>query len=167
MDNEQQQHFIRTLYYMIKAEDATRLVVGNDGWEQMHTTDICAIHDYAITPKNAKERYSDIFELLKGSVNSKPIYANNYSYNGVPILLTEMGGVKLKKSDGWGYASEMNDENEMVNYLRTIMEEIRKCPYIRGFCYTQLTDIMQETNGLLSPDREPRANVDILREIFG
>ncbi len=167
MDNRQQQNLIRSLYYMVKAEDPTRLVVGNDGWEQIDTTDICAIHDYAITPENAKERYADIHELLTGSVNSKPIYASGYSYNGVPILLTEMGGIKLEATNGWGYLSELKDEKEMLNYLRAIIAEIRKYPDICGFCYTQLTDVMQETNGLLSPEREPRADLEILKEIFG
>ena len=36
-----------------------------------------------------------------------------------------------------------------------------------GFCYTQLTDVMQEVNGLLDMDRNPKAPLERLKEIFG
>lgn len=166
-DNVQQRDFARALYYLIKGTDTTRLVSSNDGWDQIETTDFCGIHDYAITPSNAKERYEDVYEVLKGSVNFKPIYARGVKYNGVPILLTEMGGVKLKGADGWGYSSDVKDESEMLTYLENIIAEVRNYKNIQGFCYTQLTDVMQETNGLLDVDRNPKVPLDILRKIFG
>lgn len=166
-DNEQQRNFARALYYMIKGADNTRLVSSNDGWDQIDTTDFCGIHDYAITPENAKERYQDVYEVLKGSVNFKPIYARGVQYNGVPILLTEMGGVKLKDAEGWGYSVDMKDEAEMLAYLEKIIAEVRNYKNIQGFCYTQLTDIMQETNGLLDAERNPKVPLDTLRKIFG
>ena len=36
-----------------------------------------------------------------------------------------------------------------------------------GFCYTQLTDVMQEVNGLLYIDRSFKIPVEELRKIFG
>jgi hypothetical protein len=36
---------------------------------------------------------------------------------------------------------------------------------VRGFCYTQLTDIEQEVNGLLTYDRKPKADQARIREI--
>lgn len=165
-DNEQQRNFARALYYMIKGEDPIRLVSSNDGWDQIEETDFCGIHDYAITPENAQERYKDVYDVLKGSVNFKPIYARGIQYNGVPILLTEMGGVKLKESEGWGYSKDIKDEEEMLKYLENIMREVRRFKNIQGYCYTQLTDIMQETNGLLDADRNPKVPLDKLRKIF-
>ncbi|HLL79928.1 MAG TPA: hypothetical protein VKT25_10540, partial [Ktedonobacteraceae bacterium] len=38
-------------------------------------------------------------------------------------------------------------------------------PAIAGFCYTQLTDVEQETNGLLTAKREPKLNPAAVREI--
>lgn len=166
-DNEQQRNYARALYYMIKSEDPMRLVSSNDGWDQIDTTDFCGIHDYAITPDNAKERYENVYEVLKGSVNFKPVYARGVQYNGVPILLTEMGGVKLKDAEGWGYSTDMKDEAEMLAYLESIMKQVRKYKNVQGFCYTQLTDLMQETNGLLDMERNPKVPLDTLRKIFG
>ena len=34
-----------------------------------------------------------------------------------------------------------------------------------GYCYTQLTDVMQEINGLLTPDRKPKMDVERVRAI--
>lgn len=166
-DNEQQRNYARALYYMIKGEDNTRLVSSNDGWDQIDTTDFCGIHDYEITPANAKERYADVYEVLKSSVNFKPVYARGVEYNGVPILLTEMGGVKLKNAEGWGYSTDVKNEEEMLQYLQEIMKAVRGFKNVQGFCYTQLTDVMQETNGLLDADRNPKVPLNTMRKIFG
>ncbi|CQR58316.1 hypothetical protein [Paenibacillus riograndensis] len=39
-------------------------------------------------------------------------------------------------------------------------------PVIQGFCYTQLTDVEQEINGLLTYDRKPKAPVERIRSII-
>ncbi len=36
---------------------------------------------------------------------------------------------------------------------------------IQGFCYTQFTDVEQEINGLLRPDRTPKVDPEALRQI--
>jgi len=38
--------------------------------------------------------------------------------------------------------------------------------YLCGYCYTQLTDVEQEINGLLTPERVPKLPLPVLREIF-
>ena len=78
-----------------------------------------------------------------------------------------MGGVKLKRDGGWGYSSDIDGESAMVEYLRGIMAAIRSHDKLRGFCYTQLTDVQQETNGLLNGEREPKVPMETLKEIFG
>ena len=51
------------------------------------------------------------------------------------------------------------------------MEGIAALPFVSGFCYTQLTDIEQEINGLLTYDRQPKidpqAIAAIHAEFFG
>ena len=36
-------------------------------------------------------------------------------------------------------------------------------PVVAGFCWTQLTDTMQETNGLLNADRTPKVPIERIR----
>ncbi len=162
-----QKAFVKGIYYLIKSLDDTRLVGSNDGWEQIGLTDFCGIHDYDITPTNFAQRYGDIEETMRGSVNFKPVYARDEVYNGSPILITEMGGVKLKNDGGWGYNQDVENEDRMVEYLRGMMQVIRSHSRVRGFCYTQLTDIQQETNGLLDGNRNPKVPIDTMRAIFG
>ena len=45
------------------------------------------------------------------------------------------------------------------------MVGIGSVPFVAGFCYTQLTDVEQEVNGLLTYDRKPKADLKRIREI--
>jgi hypothetical protein len=46
-----------------------------------------------------------------------------------------------------------------------LMEGIAALKFVSGFCYTQLTDIEQETNGLLTYDRKPKLNPEDIHAI--
>jgi hypothetical protein len=62
-DNSQQQDFSKSLYYMVKSIDSTRLVISNDGWE-MTVGDICAIHSYKHGEKEDKRQH-EVFKKFK------------------------------------------------------------------------------------------------------
>ena len=47
-----------------------------------------------------------------------------------------------------------------------LVEAVLDCPGIAGFCYTQLTDTEQETNGLLDAQRQPKFDISVIRSIF-
>lgn len=164
--DSRQKSFVKAVYHLLRSLDESRLVGSNDGWEQLELTDFCGIHDYDISPENFATRYMDIEKTMRGSVNFKPIYAAGEQYNGVPVLITEMGGVKLVNDDGWGYNQAMSDEEGMLRYLRSVMRAVRSHRQIRGFCYTQLTDVQQETNGLLDSARKPKVAFEELQKIF-
>ena len=48
-DNPRERHYVQALYHLTKTLDATRPVIGNDGWESV-ATDIIGIHDYDDQP---------------------------------------------------------------------------------------------------------------------
>lgn len=164
--DSRQKSFVKAVYHLLRSLDESRLVGSNDGWEQLELTDFCGVHDYDISPENFATRYMDIEKTMRGSVNFKPIYAAGEQYNGVPVLITEMGGVKLVNDDGWGYSQAMSDEEGMLRYLCSVMRAVRSHRQIRGFCYTQLTDVQQETNGLLDAARKPKVTFEELQKIF-
>jgi hypothetical protein len=60
---------------------------------------------------------------------------------------------------------------ELLEKYRDLMQGLSKLPFICGFCYTQLSDIEQEANGLLSYDRRPKIEPELIaqlhRELFG
>lgn len=169
-DKRQQQHSL-DLYEFIKRQDNTRLVISNDGWE-LTKTDICAIHNYNHGKKDDLETQIKFREsiatkeaLLASKPSGRPIYANGFTHQGEPILLTEFGGISFTvKDDGWGYTSVANGNDLLVEYRRLILD-IMASDAIAGFCYTQLTDVEQEINGLLTYDRKFKVPPASIKEI--
>ena len=62
---------------------------------------------------------------------------------------------------------KVKNEEEFLDRLTPVTEEIIRSRNFAGFCYTQLTDVMQEVNGLLKIDRTPKVSPERLREVFG
>jgi hypothetical protein len=160
------------MYHFIHSLDTTRLVISNDGWA-MTETDICAIHNYAHGNAEEKEKYSFFIEtlrtkenILKYSSSAWSIYAEGFENKGEPILLTEFGGIGFDVSGqpGWGYTSAQNQEEFVAEYGR-VMEAFYTSEILYGYCYTQLTDVEQEINGLLTYDRKEKCDLTKIREI--
>ena len=56
---------------------------------------------------------------------------------------------------------------ECVKQMTDLTLSIVKNPRCSGYCYTQLTDIEQEENGLyFYAERTPKFNMKTIREIF-
>ncbi|MEH7491815.1 glycoside hydrolase family 2 protein [Neobacillus niacini] len=170
--NKQQQHHSLAMYHLIHSLDTTRLVISNDGWE-LTETDICAIHNYNHGSNDEKSKYEEFKESLstkESLLSSKPanrgIYADGFVHKGEPILLTEFGGIgfKVGEESGWGYTSVKNEE-EFIEDYRRVMEAVYASKALHGYCYTQLTDVEQEINGLLSYNREPKCPLEKIKEI--
>ncbi|RNA67653.1 glycoside hydrolase family 2 protein [Alteribacter keqinensis] len=163
-DKKQQEHTL-AMYYLTKSLDSTRLVMSNDGWE--HTkSDLCTIHDYESDKGVLKERYREVDNILNSQPGHRFIYVPGYEYKGEPFQVTEFGGIAYKKSDweGWGY-SGATDDNDFEQRYYDVVSAMLESPLVQGFCYTQLTDVEQEINGLLTYDRKPKIDLNIIRAI--
>jgi hypothetical protein len=163
-DRRQANHLI-SLYYLTKSLDDSRLVISNDGWE--HTiSDILTIHDYAGEKEVLNERYSKLENTLEFTPADRFLFVPGFSYQGEPILVSEFGGIAYKKSDwqGWGYTSASSDDDFIKRYYN-VVSSLLESPLVQGFCYTQITDVEQEINGLLTYDRKPKVDLQIIREI--
>lgn len=59
----------------------------------------------------------------------------------------------------------------MLEKYEDLMQGLSMLPFVTGFCYTQLTDIELEINGLLTYDRQPKAKpariAQLHRNYFG
>ncbi|SDS04374.1 Glycosyl hydrolases family 2 [Paenibacillaceae bacterium GAS479] len=164
-DKRQQQHGL-AMYHLTKSLDETRLVVYNDGWEQM-TTDLLTIHDYESKQKVLESRYATMETALSAMPANRRIFVGGASYQGQPMLISEFGGIAFKKSDwdGWGYSGADNEE-DFLRKLAAVVNPMFTSPVVQGFCYTQLTDVEQEINGLLTYDRQPKAPLEKIRKIM-
>jgi len=103
---------------------------------------------------------------LAASPLGRPIYANGWAYNREPIIVTEFGGISYKTGDwdGWGYTSATSDE-DYAQRLYAVISAMLESPNIQGYCYTQITDVEQEINGLLTYDRKPKIDLNIIKQI--
>ena len=166
--NRQEQEFTEGIYYLTKSLDSTRPVIANDGWE--HTiSDIITIHDYAEDGDEFYRHYMNhIQEILKNErfpSREKAAFADGYEYKGQPIMITEYGGIAFQTDKGWGYGNQVSDEKEFLNRFKNITEAIKRIPWCCGYCYTQLTDVQQEVNGLLSENRAYKVSPDKVKAI--
>ena len=167
--NVKQQQLISMLYHLTKAADGTRLCSCNDGWEQMET-DICALHDYSAEKEELAFHFSSREQVEKTGCFARRTYADNACYSGQEaFLVTEYGGIAFEDSSSteekaWGYNDRVKDESEFIQRYKDVTDAIREIPYCQGYCYTQLTDVMQEINGLMTMDRKMKISVDALRE---
>ena len=162
-----QQAFAKALYYTTKASDASRLVSTNDGWENLSSTDVISIHDYAANgdhfqEKYSKETYNDVYPQWK------KLMAQKNPYEGQPVFFSEFGGIAMKRNinnGNWGYGKDAEDNEEFYDRLKNLIVNIRACNF-QGYCYTQLTDIQQEVNGLLDAEHKPKFDTERIGELF-
>src|SRR5215203_1233745 len=161
-DRAQTEHLL-ALYHLTRSLDPTRSVVSNDGWEHA-ITDLCTIHDYRDAEALAKS-YATPESAIAAEPTNRPLYVPGYAYRGEPILITEFGGIAFSGDEkGWGYTTVVDADEFLVRYEALIAALLRSEP-VQGFCYTQLTDVEQEINGLLTYDRKPKADLARIREI--
>ena len=92
----------------------------------------------------------------------------NHQYKGQPVLFSEFGGIMLSKDshgDNWGYGDNALDNEEIYQRIESLMDGIKQCKF-QGFCYTQLTDVQQEVNGLLDEEHHNKFDNKRLYKIF-
>jgi beta-galactosidase/beta-glucuronidase len=161
-DRSQTEHLL-ALYHLTRSLDPTRSVVSNDGWEHA-ITDLCTIHDYRDAEALAKS-YATPESAVAAEPADRPVYVPGYAYRGEPILITEFGGIAYSgDEEGWGYSTVAGGDEFLERY-EALIAALLRCQPVQGFCYTQLTDVEQEVNGILAYDRKPKANLDRIREI--
>lgn len=167
-----QQNHLKELYALTKSLDATRPVIDNDGWEHTDMTDLFAIHDYSPNGDLLYNRYKDLGKP-GASVpnNARAALIPGYAYNNTPVLLSEFGGIAFippghrVPEESWGYSGIEKTTGAVLDRLRSLYSAIAKIPAFAGLCYTQLTDVEQEVNGLMTYDRKPKFDSKTLREI--
>ncbi len=165
-----QRHYVQALYYLTKALDPTRPVIGNDGWEHV-VSDIYSIHDYAFDGATLRERYGSLEAVRRTLREVQPGYRSvvlpGYQHTHEPVMLSEFGGISYRPqpSTSWFGYGTVTDADAFLSRYRELVDAILESPAVAGFCYTQLTDTEQETNGLLTANREPKFDMAAVRAI--
>lgn len=159
-----QLHHCKALVELTKSLDATRLVMSNDGWEQT-IPDVLGIHDYEAKADVLRERYASLESILAFRPADRAVFAPGCRYAGQPVMVTECGGISFRsQGDAWGYTDTRTPEEFLETY-RQVVGSLLASELVQGFCYTQLTDVQQEQNGLLTFDRRAKFDFAAIREI--
>ena len=159
--------FVQDLYNLTKAIDPTRPV--NDASGDGHVkTDIWSVHDYT-------REYDKLVENHTFK-DGKPHYRNMRDkkylaeWEGQPYMIDEFGGLgwipKEQRSNSWGYGAQIETEDEFFQILEKEIDAIKACKNVVGFCYTQITDVEQEKNGVYYYDRRPKFDAAKWKAIF-
>lgn len=167
--DKRQQAFTESIYYLTKSVDSMRPIISNDGWE--HTTsDILTLHDYEESGDIIYAHYSEHKEeILAGKVShssEKFAFAEGHEYAGQPVIFSEFGGIAFTGDEaGWGYGNKVKGEEEFLKRFESIVFAVKKLPYVCGYCYTQVTDVQQEVNGLMDIRRNFKIDPEKIRRI--
>jgi beta-galactosidase/beta-glucuronidase len=169
-ENASERHYVQALYHLTKTLDATRPVIGNDGWESV-ATDIIGIHDYDDQPERIARRYRADEVLPRLFKRERPggrmLVLEGHPHGEQPLMLTEFGGIALRRDGTWGYSVATGAE-DFARRFAELLAMVRRLGLFAGFCYTQFTDTYQEANGLLFADRTPKVPIaDIAAAISG
>ncbi len=88
-------------------------------------------------------------------------------YRGQPYFVSEFGGFKWKpgteiksaaenmreRNVSWGYGSDPDSLDDFYARFEAVCDVLLDNPHMFGYCYTQLTDIFPEENGIYFFDR--------------
>jgi beta-galactosidase/beta-glucuronidase len=160
---------LERLVQLTRRLNPTRPVIDNDGWEQTAASDVVAIHDYSHSGEKLASRYVDGVLPERIWSGSRISLLPGADAKGKPILLTEVGGFLMRPDVPEEELDRMYDIYDSITstdvllekYLE-LMEGIASVPFLGGFCYTQLTDVEQELNGLLTYDRQPKVDPEAI-----
>jgi hypothetical protein len=123
-------------------------------------------HDYNQNPLAFKQRWEEFFG--HNSVERVPtrygVTGSRQVDRGVPFMVSEFGGIGWATEGGWGYGDGPRTEEDFYTRYGGLTAALLDNPNLFGFCYTQLTDVEQEHNGLYYYDRRPKFDLKRLHD---
>jgi beta-galactosidase/beta-glucuronidase len=167
----------RAMFLATKLADPTRPVIDASGYShRVLETDVWDSHLY----EQDAERFA---ELLRGLADGTP-WANrrengaawSLPYRGQPYFVSEYGGIWWNPDEAadaagdaigesWGYGQRVADEEDFHARFAGLTEVLLGDPLMFGYCYTQLTDVFQEQNGIYRFDRSEKFDVSRVRAV--
>ena len=155
---------VRDVVALTRTLDPTRPVNDASGWVHVDT-DLWTVHHYTQDPDELERLLAPYPDVVRNEPDLEPAYGHQ------PLIVDEFGGIKwvadgdAERPDDWGYGSQPRSLEAFEARLRGLVLATLRHPHVDGFCYTQLTDVEQERNGLLTADRRPKLDPAIVRRI--
>ncbi len=166
----------RGMFLAAKLADPSRPVVDASGYShRVAETDVWDSHLYEQDP-------AEVARLVGGLAEDRP-YENtrdgivmSLPYRGQPYFVSEFGGIWWNpeaaaqaagddQAESWGYGQRVRDEQEFHTRFAGLCDVLLDDPEMFGYCYTQLTDVFQEQNGIYRFDRSEKLDVARVRAV--
>ncbi len=157
---------LRQIYRVTKALDPTRPVIDTSGYVHV-VTDVYDVHDYEQDPAVFAAHY----DMLR-SQNAVAGWQGTdlQPAPGQPYFVSEYGGIWWNPGQAgdaaWGYGNRPQSAAEFIERFRGLAEALLRHPAMCALCYTQLTDVEQEVNGLYTYDRQPKFPPEAIKAIM-
>lgn len=162
-------HLLDTVYDVTKAIDSTRPVITSSGAFPTERTDVHDVHDYEQDVEKFRFNYSKMEDGIINDQLYRMDKRRQFYKTELPVFVSEYGGIGWimeKDSSAWGYGKSVEGEEEFFARLKGLTDVLLDNGKIFAFCYTQLTDVEQEQNGLLTYSREFKFAPERYCEIF-
>ena len=167
---------VQETYDLTRALDPSRPCHDTSGYVHV-CTDIYTVHDYEQDPVKFKATYAPV---SPDDWENTPIRFPELCvpYQGQPYVVDEYGGTwwdpnaveteqAADRKSSWGYGKRPTDIEEVYHRIEKLTAILLNHPNIAGYCYTQLTDIEQEQNGIYTYDRREKFDAARLKKYFG
>ncbi len=170
--SEEIQQVTVDLYHIVKELVDDRFVISNDGWE--HTvSDLITFHNYNSYKADLENSIDEGLNKILNKENGycikgdRKFFVDNFDVPEVPILITEFGGIAFSSTgENWGYGNKVRNKSEFLERFKSQLDYIKEKECIRGWCYTQTSDVEIEVNGLFYFDRTPKFSVDEIKPLL-
>ncbi len=165
---------LREIYALTRALDPNRPCHDVSGYVHV-VTDVFTVHDYEQNPQTFAARYAqvDVAAPSRAYVSQQE---HSIRWDGQrPYVVDEYGGTwwvdgsgdeGTDRGAGWGYGNRPASLEEVYERIEGLTAVLLAHPDISGYCYTQLTDVEQEQNGIYTYDRRPKFDGARLRAAF-
>ena len=162
----------RGMFLAAKALDTTRPVLDTSGYaHRVPEADVYDCHDYEQNPATFREHYRrDTATCGPAFVSSDEHLLGSIPYRGQPFFVSEFGGIwwnsQAKPDDySWGYGERPTSLEAFYERFAGLVDTLLDDPAMFGYCYTQLTDVFQEQNGIYTFDRDEKFDMARIRQV--
>jgi hypothetical protein len=159
---------IPAVFELTKRLDPTRPVIDASGGYHEISPDIYDSHNYDQNPETFKACYDGLLASPQVVFVNEDV-TRHVPYAGQPYFVSEYGGIwwnpGQKDGKAWGYGDHPKSIEEFVERYKKLTDALLSNPAVAGFSYTQLYDVEQEVNGLMTYGREPKYDPAYFRKI--
>jgi beta-galactosidase/beta-glucuronidase len=169
----------RGMFLATKAMDTTRPVLDTSGYShRVLETDVYDSHNYTQDPEvfardNAQTAAGQPFRNAPAErswLRRSGDLEWSLPYRGQPFFMSEFGGIWWNPDvkpgeESWGYGDRPTSLEAFYDRFNRLCSILLDNEHMFGYCYTQLTDVFQEQNGIYKFDRSIKFDMERIRKI--